>query len=295
MVTHSFTATLTPTAPFDFDQSLRFAARFNPRQAMPSQAPRSITQAVRVEGQTVVFRVESLGTMADPRLSCTLHAGVPVSLTLRTAAVDRLGFYLSAADDLRPFYALAEHDPPFLPVLDALYGYHQVKFLTPFENAVWAILSQRNQWSNAQRMASALVTRYGTALTVDGQDYWAYPDPGAMASADPGEIASIIRHQPKGAQVAGVARAFASADEHFLRAAPYAEVEAWLLAIPGIGPWSASFILLRGFGRTQRLPAGDRFIQAGFARFYGPANFNERAAYYGDWRGYWGHYLRAVE
>jgi DNA-3-methyladenine glycosylase II len=106
-------------------------------------------------------------------------------------------------------------------------------------------------------------------------------------------VVRTIRHAAKGAQVAGVARAFANVDESWLRSAPLDEVEAWLLKIPGIGPWSASFVLLRGLGRSERLPPGDRFIQAGFQRCYGPANFAERAHFYGAWRGYWGHYLRA--
>jgi DNA-3-methyladenine glycosylase II len=296
MALHVTSGTLTPTPPFDFEQSLRFVARFNPRQVEEgTAAPRTIAQAIRAEGQTIVFQAESAGTVEAPRVGYTLHAAAPPSPGATAAAVDRLSFYLSLHDDLREFYALAHGDPPFLPVFDALYGYHQVKFLTPFENAIWAILTQRNQWTNARRMADALIRRYGTPLTVDGREYWAYPEPGVLAQAGPEELMRTIRHQPKGAQLVGVARAFANVDERFLRSAPYAEVEAWLLAIPGIGPWSASFVLLRGLGRPQRLPAGDRYIQAGFQRFYGPASFAERADYYGDWRGYWGHYLRAVD
>jgi DNA-3-methyladenine glycosylase II len=296
MTLHLTTGTLTPTPPFDFDQTLRFVARFNPRQVDEGTAvPRTIAQAIRVQGQTVVFQAASTGTIEAPHVAYTLHAAQPLSPAGQAAAADRLSFYLSLHDDLREFYALARDDPPFLPVLDALYGYHQVKFLTPFENAIWAILTQRNQWTNARRMAAALIRRYGAPLTVGGQEYWAYPEPAVLAQAGPEELMATIRHQPKGAQLAGVARAFAGVDEHFLRSAPYAEVEAWLLAIPGIGPWSASFVLLRGLGRPQRLPAGDRYIQAGFQRFYGPANFAERADHYGDWCGYWGHYLRAMD
>jgi DNA-3-methyladenine glycosylase II len=295
MPLHALSATLAPTPPFDFNQALRFVERFHPRRAEPGLTAHSITRAVRAADRTVVFAVESTGTVKAPALAYTLYAAEPITPELQAVAAKRLAFYLSLDDNLQPFYALAHDDPPFLPVVDALYGYHQVKFLTPFENAVWAILSQRNQWPNAQRMASALVERYGSRLSVNGEDYWAYPEPAVLAHANPDEAAGTIRHRPKGAQVVAVAKAFAMADEHFLRTAPYAEVEAWLLKIPGIGPWSARFILLRGLGRTERLPVGDRFVQAGFDRFYGPASLPERAAHYGRWQGYWGHYLRAVE
>lgn len=291
---HRASGSLSPTAPFDFSQSLRFYARFNPRAGDAEADPHTIVQAVRAAGRTVVFEAAGSGTPGAPRVDYQLHAAEPITPRVQAAAEDRLRFYLSLDDDLAPFYALAQHDPPFLPALDRLYGYHQVKFLTPFENAVWAILSQRNQWPTARRMASDLVQAYGTRLDVAGREHWAYPEPAVLASAPPEAVIGTIRHQAKGAQVAGVARAFANVDEAWLRAAPTAEVETWLLKIPGIGPWSASFVLLRGLGRTERLPPGDRFIRAGFQRFYGPAAFAEREDYYGDWRGYWGHYLRAV-
>jgi DNA-3-methyladenine glycosylase II len=295
MPLHTAAGFLTPTAPFDFNQSLRFAARFHPRESDPGLTAHSLTRAVRVAGHTLVFSVESEGSVEAPRLAYALYAAAPITPAIQAAAADRIAFYLSLHDNLRPFYAVAQADPPFLPVLDALYGYHQVKFLTPFENAVWAILTQRNQWTTAQRMAGALVTRYGDHLSVAGQAHWAYPEAATLAGADPEEVKHVIRHRPKGTQVVGVAQAFAHADEAFLRSAPHAEVEAWLLKIPGIGPWSASFILLRGLGRPDRLPPGDRYIQAGFSRFYGPADLHERAEHYGAWRGWWGHYLRAVE
>jgi DNA-3-methyladenine glycosylase II len=75
---------------------------------------------------------------------------------------------LSLGDDLRPFYAVAETDPAFAPLVQELYGYHQVKFLMPFENACWAILSQRNLISvshNVKRLSAP----YG-----DHAGYWAH-------------------------------------------------------------------------------------------------------------------------
>ena len=47
-------------------------------------------------------------------------------------------------------------DRPFAPVVRKLYGYHQVKFLTPFENACWAILTQRNPVPAAKEIKRAL-------------------------------------------------------------------------------------------------------------------------------------------
>jgi DNA-3-methyladenine glycosylase II len=85
---------------------------------------------------------------------------------------------------------------------------------------------------------------------------------------------------------------------------PTDELGPWLQALPGIGPWSVAFIMLRGFGRADTpLPLGtaqafDReLLQAG-RTVYGADLSEERlaeiAARYGAERGSWGHYLRVA-
>lgn len=286
--------TFRPTPPFDFAQSLSFIEQFSPMHGTQTVAGQSLTRAIRAAGHTLVFCAELAGSIEAPALACTLFAAEPVSPEVHAAAVDRIGFYLSLEDDLRPFYALAQADPAFARVAEQLYGYHQVKFTTPFENACWAVITQRNQWPVSRRMQQALLETFGTRLTVAGQAYGAFPDPEAMAVAPPEAIAQAIGHQPKGAFLSSVAHAFARADEGFLRTAPYAEVEAWLRSIKGIGPWSAGFILLRGLGRMERIPPGERWIAGLTAQRYGPIPVEQAAARYGPWQGYWAHYLRVA-
>jgi DNA-3-methyladenine glycosylase II len=64
-----------------------------------------------------------------------LYSDSTISDELHEAVRDRIGFFPSLEDDLQVFYALAEEDPAFEPVMQELYGYHQVKFLSPFEKA----------------------------------------------------------------------------------------------------------------------------------------------------------------
>jgi DNA-3-methyladenine glycosylase II len=46
-------------------------------------------------------------------------------------------------------------------------------------------------------------------------------------------------------------------DEARLEALPSDALEERLRALPGVGPWSAALLLLRGFGRLDRFPPGD--------------------------------------
>ncbi len=100
----------------------------------------------------------------------------------------------------------------------------------------------------------------------------------------------------RAAYLQAISAAFAGTDEAWLRAAPYAEVEAWLRAIKGLGAWSTTFVLLRGLGRMEQLPVGEARLAEAAAKIYGravpdtePAAIAER---YGAYQGYWAHYLR---
>jgi DNA-3-methyladenine glycosylase II len=297
---YSTTGHLTPTAPFDFAKSLEFLSGFRPTAGEQALAERALAKAVLIDGQTIVFRVTSSGEVEAPRLDYTLSSDQPIDAATARAAADRLAFFLSLSDDLRPFYAIGRDDGAFVPVVERLYGYHQVKFLTPFENACWAILSQRNTMPAARNLKQTLVERFGASLEVAGTRYEAFPEAARVAAADPAELLAIVHNLRRDEYLAAVARAFCTVDEAWLRASPYDEVEAWLRAIDGIGPWSASFILLRGLGRTERLPVGEKRLAEAAGRLYnqGPplseAALRPIAERYGAWQGYWAHYLRVA-
>jgi DNA-3-methyladenine glycosylase II len=295
---YSASGHLTPTPPFDFARSLEFLGAFQPSADEQSLAEHALTKAVLIDGQTIVFRVAASGDVEAPRLDYRLFSAQSIEAVTARAAADRIGFFLSLDDDLRPFYALSRDDPAFAPIVERLYGYHQVKFLTPFECACWAILSQRNTMPIARRLKQALVERFGTGLEVDDVYYQAFPDAVHLAEADPADLRAIVRNLRRDEYLAAVARAFSVADEAWLRGAPYDEAAAWLRAIDGIGPWSAAFVLLRGLGRTERLPVDEKRLAMAAGKLYngGPplddVGLRRVAKRYGPWQGYWAHYVR---
>jgi DNA-3-methyladenine glycosylase II len=289
---------LTPTPPFDFDKSLDFLGFFAPMEGEQTLAARALAKAVLIHGQIVVFEIAMSRSIEQPQLDYTLHSDQPISDTTRAAAEDRIAFFLSLRDDLRPFYAIGLDDPPFAPLIQRLYGYHQVKFLTPFENACWAALTQRTPIPIAKKLKQALVERFGASLAIDDQRYWAFPEPARLAAADPAELLELVGNPRRTEYLQAIARAFSGADEAWLRAAPYAEVEAWLRAIKGMGAWSTTFVLLRGLGRMDQLPVGEARLGQAAAKVYGRALLDTELAViverYGAYRGYWAHYLRVA-
>lgn len=295
---YTTTGTLAATPPFDFLKSLNFINGFGPMAGEQRIAERSLTRAVMLGAQPVAFTLTAQGSPDAPELAYTLFADQPIAPATQRAAEDRASFFLSLNDDLRPFYTLAEADDVFAPIVRALWGYHQVKFITPFENAAWAILTQRNTMAIARNLKARLIERYGATLEVEGRAYPVFPTAETIAAADPAELYDMLPSMRRAEYVQDVARAFAAADESWLRNAPAAEVEAWLRGINGIGRWSAGFILLRGLGRAELLPPDEKKLAASVAKHYNAGQpvperkLRALAAHYGAYQGYWAHYMR---
>ncbi|MEV0581427.1 hypothetical protein [Nonomuraea sp. NPDC050310] len=270
--------------PFDFAPALRFIARFPPTTGEQEVTDSSLVKGFRVAGQDVLARVSA----APGGLRCELE-GDRLTPEVVAAAADRVRFHLSLDDDLTGFYELA--DGVFADVVEHLRGYHQVKFPSPLEALVWAILVQRTRSAGAAKAKAAISAHVGNA-------YAAFPDLDQLLSLSAGTLAELVRHSVKGPRLHEVLRAWAEADESWLREAPYEEVKRFLLDLPGVGAWSASFILVRGLGRMDETPV-ERQLMAAAERVYGRP-FSERdlrkeAARYGPWQGYWAHYLRLAE
>lgn len=288
-------------APFDFAQTLRFVAAFTPIAGEQQVESGALRKAVMIAGTPVVFTVRSVGDVERPRLPYTLASDVPLSPEMESATVDRIRFFLSLDDDLTRFYAAAQaHDPAFLPVIRRLHGMHQVKFLTPFENACWAVLTQRTPIPVARSLKWELIERHGASLRLDDVEYWAFPGPETLAAIRREDLATLLRNERKAAYLHAVAEAFAAVDDEWLRTGNYEQVREWLLAIDGIGLWSSTFVLIRGLGRMESVATPEKELLSAARRVYGPDASPDALSHlarhiYGESAGYWAYYLRNAD
>ena len=292
--------TVRPVAPFDFDQVLDFIVTFPPMHGEQVVSEKTLTRAAWASAQPVAFKLFAGGGVEDPKLHYEFSANEPLSETDVAALRRRIEVYLSLNDDLRRFYALIDADPPFGRVRRELYGYHQVKFLTPFENTCWTILSQRNSLTIAQLMKRKLVREFSASVELEGRQYWPFPGAKVVGQAGVGDLTRLLRNSRRAQYIGGAAAAFSEVDEHFLHEGPYDEVFRWLCDIPGVGAWSAAFIMIRSLGRMERIPYGDRSLMRLAGHIYGDGQplaadeVQRLADHYGDLQGYWAHYLRVM-
>ncbi len=174
-------------------------------------------------------------------------------------------------------------------LIEKLHGLHHVRFLTLAEISVYRVMMQRTPITMAARMKRAFLDRFGTPVEVEGRTLRAMPE---LVMLDGDEIGKAIRHARKGSAIANVVRGVAAIGEQALREAPYAQARDALLAIKGIGPFSAAAILLRGPGRMDEVPSVRMFAEEAAVVYGGSIDEAAIARRYGRQIGYWGFYIK---
>ena len=298
MSLYFFEGTLKPVGPFDFSKSLEFLSDFGPTRNEQEVRSGTFTKAVQAKGNTVAFEVADKGTIENPKLEFTAYSEVNFNYEVKELVADRISFFLSLQDNLKEFYEIAKKDECIQPAIKKFYGHKQVKFLTPFEIACWAILAQRIPMAVARKMKENIVNKLGGQIKVKGVEYFSFPEPFNLAAAS-SVLPQLVPNRRKAEYLSGVADVFSKVDEQWLRVAPYGEVHDWLTDIKGIGDWSANFIMIRGLGRMEELSNIEPQLALDVARIYAGKDEqmnNEEvckiAEKYGNWKGYWAYYLR---
>ena len=292
---HAIKGILNPTPPFDFHKSLDYLRVTLPAACDIRLKRNSLAMATSVDKQVVMFRLRSSGSVDQPKLNYLLISDHAIVENTRLAVLDQISHFLSLYDNLDSFYRIGSSDRRFTPVLRKLYGYHPVKFLTPFENACWAVLQQHIAIADAAQTKQRLTRTFGRVGSIRQLQFNAFPEPADLAYANRFNLGSTIKDDIKAEALQDLARAFTETDDYFLQQAPYDTVFEWLLKIRGLSNWSATDIMLQGLGRTDRVPASDRRLVNSAARLYGKmiyGGLSSIAEQYGPWQGYWAQYLK---
>jgi DNA-3-methyladenine glycosylase II len=138
------------------------------------------------------------------------------------------------------------------------------------------VIVQRSSMLIASRIKQRIAERYGAEVVVDGRPYAAFPPPVTLL-----EAGGMGLPAQKEEWLRGLARAALDGvltTEH-LRALPPEKALAELRALPGVGPFSAGLILIRGAGAPDAFPGDEPRLFAILREAYGLPEDAPPAAY----------------
>ena len=179
----------------------------------------------------------------DGHVLCRLWLSEPRDLA---SAVRRCRSLLDLDADPEAVAEVLGPDPVLGPVLKQRPGVRAPGHVDPAELAVRAVLGQQVSVRAARTLAGRLVARFGKPLTApDGGLTHTFPSPEALAAADPTELSIPVA---RGRALVGVADAIASGRVDLGPGCDRDEAERRLVQLPGIGPWTAGYVRMRGLG-----------------------------------------------
>jgi AraC family transcriptional regulator, regulatory protein of adaptative response / DNA-3-methyladenine glycosylase II len=182
----------------------------------------------------------------------------------RADAVARCRRLLDLDADTAHIDAALGRDSLLAPLVRRRPGLRVPRATDGFELAVRAVIGQQVTLAAARRTAGRLVELYGRPLEEPaGAITHLFPTPAAVAEVD-----SLELHMPR--VRASALRALARAVlDGALDLSPGADREAAtraLVELPGIGPWTASYVCMRALGDSDAFPPGDAAVRRALER-----------------------------
>lgn len=165
------------------------------------------------------------------------------------AAVARMRALLDADADPVAIDAHLGADPVLAPLVERRPGLRVPGHVDGAELAVRAVLGQQVTVVAARTAAARLVASHGRpyATSTEGLTHL-FPDAATVAGMDPTDFKMP---RARGRALIGLSAALATGELVLDRGPDRADVRVRLLALPGIGPWTADYIALRALGHPD--------------------------------------------
>jgi DNA-3-methyladenine glycosylase II len=203
------------------------------------------------------------------QVELTVRSSGPAPLTeAALAAVARqVARVISLDHDGAAFDELCRRDPVLARLHAVAPGFRPALFYSPYEAAVWSVVSARRSRNQGITLRQRLAELYGTTFQLAGQPTAAVPTPSRLRAVEslpglPGDRIPRLHAIGEAAQQGRL-----SPDR--LRALPPVEAAAELQQLPGIGPFYSSLIVLRALGHADVLPAGEAHARSAVEELYG--------------------------
>jgi AraC family transcriptional regulator of adaptative response / DNA-3-methyladenine glycosylase II len=273
-------ALLAHAAPMDLAATLGFLGR----RAIPgveSYEAGTYTRTIRAPGGPARVGVSA----ADGGVACEVELmderDLPVVIARLRRLLD-LDAHPSAVD------AVLGTDPVLGALVSARPGLRAPAVVDGFELAIRAIVGQQISVSGASTILGRIAAEHGSPV-FEGPAWRLFPSAARLAAIDP---ASLPMPRARARTVVAIAEACAAGDLRLEPEGDRAREHAALLALPGIGPWTADYIAMRALGDHDVLLATDLGVRRSAAAL--GIDLADGRPRWAPWRSYATHHLWAA-
>ncbi len=220
-------------------------------------------RVIRIDGKPLLMEVENRGSVDVPDVTLSIRPAAdevrPATARERREAARIARAILGLDVDTSDAQHRAEVEPLLRDTALALRGMRPPHYPELFETFANVIPFQQLSLEAGMAIVARLVRRFGRALTFGDLRCMDFPSAGVIAEARSSALqrCGMSRHKSQALRAAARAIASGTLTVEAIHQLPSSEALARLMQLPGIGPWSAALILLRGFGRVDVFPQAD--------------------------------------
>lgn len=224
---------------------------------------RSFTKAVLLPGGPVTIACR----VTDRQVRVDVHARRSLAPEDMVAAHDCATRLFAIGVDPKPFERLVRRRG-HSALIRGRSGLRIPRTATLFEGLVWTVVGQQVNLAFAHALRRDLIQLCGRRAPMG---LLAHPGPEDIAKLDPSDLHGLRFTRRKSEYLVDLSRAIVegslSLDATAVETAP--RLHEKLLGLRGIGPWSAAYLMMRGFGFSDCVPVGDAALVAALQRWYG--------------------------
>ena len=263
------TASIKPVPPFNFELTAGYHTYFQSRYGTDTMEDGVYRRLLDLDDKLVLASVRSIGTLDAPELALELQ-GPELSPDDVESATGRVSWLLGVDQGLAPFYELGRADQAMAGLVEQFYGLHLPHTASVFEALVLAVLGQQISTSVARIIRTLLIETFGPSAEFDGEIYYAFPRPASIWASSPAELHTMKLTQRKSEYVHGLAGSALDPEMGLERLEELTdgEIVEKLVALRGVGMWTAQWALIRAVGRPDALPLGDLALRRVVSRLF---------------------------
>ena len=292
---------LAARAPFHLEATVRVLQR-RPSNPVNLWEQGSYLRVLTMTRGPALVQVDNRGTIDDPDVRLCVRCDHADSAT-HIEAAQTMRKMLGLDMDPVPLLNLGDVESTLSDVVLALRGMRPPRFANLFETFANVVPFQQLSLDAGVAIVARLVHRFGQSVECGARRFYGFPTAAVIGQARVRTLRACGLSARKAEVLRYLARLIASGEltEEKLSAMSTSSALSSLAELPGIGPWSAGLVLLRGLGRIDVFPPGDVGALRGLRRLLhrGPrARLDDVVERFGNHRGYLyfcvlGHNLQA--
>lgn len=252
--------TLEPRGPFSLHSAISFVEGFGPAMQGRGGQVGHLHLAFVPDGERraagACVRTQDGGLVVE--VSGAAESG---------AAARQVERILSLDVDGSGFAAVGERDPA-IGRLQARYpGLRPVNFPSPFEAGAWFVIGQRIRAAQGAALKARMSEQFGERVAICGEERVAFPAPGIVAELE--GVAGLPERKLATLRALARAAVEGALDGERLRALGAEAAVQELQGLPGVGPFTAQGIVVRGAGEPDHLATAEPRMARAAALAYG--------------------------